>query len=51
MRCRQLFATVMRGMDDLVYDPEGDRILLDGRVVTVASSSPEEEEEEGEGVE
>ena len=54
-RCRELFAAVMRGVDDLVYDPEGDRLLLLGGADNVASSSSEvegeENEEEGEGVE
>ena len=30
-RCRELFAAAMRGVDDLVYDPEGDRLLLRGK--------------------
>ena len=27
-RCRELFDAAMRGVDHLVYDPEGDRLLL-----------------------
>ena len=41
-RCRELFAAAMRGVDHLVYDPEGDRLLLRGEEVTVKSLSPEE---------
>ena len=41
-RCRELFAAAMCGVDDLVYDPEGDRFLLRGEEVTVESSSSEE---------
>ena len=37
-RCRELFAAAMRGVDDLVYDPEGDRLLLRGEEVTGESS-------------
>ena len=48
-RCRELFASVMRGVDDLVYDPEGDRLLLRGEEVTVESSSSEEGSGESEG--
>ena len=29
-RCRELFAAAMRRVDDLVYNPEGDRLLLRG---------------------
>ena len=39
----------MRGVDHLVYDPEGDRLLLRGEEVTVESSSLEEGNGEGEG--
>ena len=49
-RCRELFAAAMRGVDDLVYDPERDRLLLRGGEVTVESLSSEEgsgESEEG----
>ena len=48
-RCRELFAAAMRGVDHLVYDPEGDRLLLRGEEVTVESSSSEEDSGEGEG--
>ena len=48
-RCRELFASAMRGVDDLVYDPEGDRLLLRGEEVTVESSSSEEGSGESEG--
>ena len=34
-RCRELFAAAMRGVDDLVYDPEGDRLLLRGEEAEV----------------
>ena len=44
-RCRELFAAAMRGVDDLVYDPEGDRLLLRGEEVTEESSSLEEDSE------
>ena len=44
-RCRELFAAVMRGVDDLVYDPEGDRLLLRGEETTVESLSGESEGE------
>ena len=47
--CRELFASAMRGVDDLVYDPEGDRLLLRGEEVPVESSSSEEGSGEGEG--
>ena len=52
-RCRELFAAAMRGVNDLVYDPEGDKLLLRGEEVTVESSSSEEDsgESEGKGVE
>ena len=39
----------MRGVDDLVYDPEEDRLLLRGEEVTVESSSSDECNGEGEG--
>ena len=29
-RCRELFAAAVRGVDNLVYNPEGDRMLLRG---------------------
>ena len=48
-RCRELFAAAMRGVDDLVYDPEGDRLLLRGEEVTVESSSSDESSGESEG--
>ena len=48
-RCRELFAAAMHGVDDLVYDPEGDRLLLRGEEVTVESSSSEEGSGESEG--
>ena len=48
-RCRELFAAAMRGVDDLVYDPEGDRLLLRGEEVTEESSSSGEDSEESEG--
>ena len=48
-RCRELFAAVMRGVDDLVYNPEGDRLLLRGEEVTAESSSSEEGSGESEG--
>ena len=48
-RCRELFAAAMRGVDHLVYDPEGDRLLLRGEEVTVESSSSEEDSGESEG--
>ena len=50
-RCRELFAAAMRGVDDSVYDPEGDRLLLREEEVTVESSSSEEGSEESEGSE
>ena len=48
-RCRELFAAVMCGVDDLVYDPEGDQLLLRGEEATVESSSSEEDSGESEG--
>ena len=48
-RCRELFAAAMRGVDHLVYDPEGNRLLLRGEEVTVKSSSSEESSGESEG--
>ena len=48
-RCRELFAAAMRGVDHLVYDPEGDRLLLREEEVTVESSSLEESGGESEG--
>ena len=54
-RCRELFAAAMRGVDDLVYDLEGDRLLLRGEEVTAGLSSLEgdsgESEENEEGAE
>ena len=50
-RCRELFTSAMRGVDDLVYDPEGDRLLLRGEEMTVESSSSEEGSGENEGEE
>ena len=49
-RCRELFAAAMRGVDDLVYDPEGDRLLLIGEEVTVELLSSEESGGESEGM-
>ena len=48
-RCRELFAAAMRGVDNLVYDPEGNRLLLRGEEMTVKSSSLEEGSGESEG--
>ena len=48
-RCRELFAAAMQGVDDLVYDPEGDRLLLRGEEVTAESSSSEGDSGESEG--
>ena len=48
-RCRELFAAAMRGVDDLVYDPEGDRLLLRGEELNVEPSSSEEDSGESEG--
>ena len=48
-RCRELFAAAMCGVDNLVYDPEGDRLLLRGEEVPVELSSLEEDSEESEG--
>ena len=39
----------MRGVDDLVYDPEGDRLLLRREEVTEESLSSEEDSGESEG--
>ena len=47
--CRELFAAAMRGVDDLVYDPEGDRLLSRGEEVTAESSSSEGDSGESEG--
>ena len=47
--CRELFAAAMRGVDDLVYDPEGDRLLLRGEEVTVESLSLERNSGKSEG--
>ena len=40
---------LLNRVDHLVYDPEGDRLLLRGEEVTVESSSSEEDSGEGEG--
>ena len=40
-RCRELFAAAVHGVDNLVYDPEGDRMSLRGEGVTESSSSEE----------
>ena len=48
-RCRELFAAAMCGVDALVYDPEGDRLLLRNEDVTVELSSAEEDSGESEG--
>ena len=48
-RCRELFAAAMRGVDDLVYDPEGDRLLLRGEEVNAELSSSDESSGESEG--
>ena len=48
-RCRELFAAAMCGVDHLVYDPEGNRLLLREEAVTVKSSSSEESGGESEG--
>ena len=47
-RCRELFAAVMQGLDELVYDPEGNRLLLRGEEVTAESSSSEGDSGESE---
>ena len=47
-RCRELFAAAMCGVDDLVYDPESDRLFLRGEEATVESSSSEESSGESE---
>ena len=47
-RCRELFAAVMRGVDDLVYDLEGDRLLLLGVVEDVVLLSSGSGEKNGE---
>ena len=48
-RCRELFAAAVCGVDNLVYDPEGDRMLLRGEEAMVESSSSEEDSGENEG--
>ena len=48
-RCRELFTAAMHGVDDLVYDPEGDQLLLRGEEVTLESSSSEESSGGSEG--
>ena len=48
-RCRELFAAAVRGVDNLVYDPEGDRMLLRGEETTVESLSLEKNSGESEG--
>ena len=47
-RCRELFAAVMRGVDDLVYDPDGDQLLLRGEEVTEEFLSSDEDSGESE---
>ena len=42
-RCRELFAAAMRGVDDLVYDPEGDMLLLRREEVNVELLSSDED--------
>ena len=48
-RCRELFAAAMRGVDGLVYDPEGNRLLLRGEAETAESSSLERDSWESVG--
>ena len=48
-RCRELFAAAVCGVDNLVYHPEGDRMLLRGEEATVESSSLEEGSGESKG--
>ena len=48
-RCRELFAAAMRRVDDLVYDPEGDQLLLRGEEATAESLSSEEDRGESKG--
>ena len=48
-RCRELFAAAMRRVDDLVYNPEGDRLLLRGEEVLVELSSSDKSSGEIEG--
>ena len=48
-RCRELFAAVMRGVDNLVYNPEGDRLLLRGEEVIAKLLSLEGDSGEREG--
>ena len=47
-RYRELIAAAMRRVDDLVYNPEGDRILLRGIEVTEESSSLKQDSGEDE---
>ena len=47
--CRELFAAAIRGVDDLVYDLEGDRLLFRGEEVNVESSSSDKDRGESEG--
>ena len=46
---KTMFLTAMRGVDNLVYDPEGDRLLLRGEEVTAELSSLEGDSGESEG--
>ena len=48
-RCRELFAVAVHRVDNLVYDPEGDRMLLGGEEAMVESLSSEEGSGESEG--
>ena len=48
-RCREFFAAAMHGVDNLVYNPEGDRLLLRGEEATVELLSSEEDNGESEG--
>ena len=48
-RCRELFTAAMRGVADLVYNLEADRLLLRGEEVNVELSSSDEDSVESEG--
>ena len=48
-RCRELFTAAMQGVYNLVYGPEGDRLLLRGEEVTVELLSSEEHSGESKG--
>ena len=48
-RCRELFAVAMHRVDDLMYNPEGNRLLLREEEVTAELSSLEEGSGESEG--